>query len=86
MVPSLRSSLDMGSSSAFQKELDAARLPGVKVRVIAGADDKTLGLQKPEERARFIERATSLANGRAPELVPGLGHSSILDEAARRLR
>ena len=56
------------------------------LRVIAGDADSNINLHRPAERARWLELARALGNGREPELVPGLGHMSIFCEAVRRLR
>jgi hypothetical protein len=84
MIPALRSSLDMGTTSKFQRELEAARLPHVKVSVLAGTADDTIGMDKPKSREAWTRIARGLA-GKEPTLVEGADHMSILKDAARRL-
>jgi pimeloyl-ACP methyl ester carboxylesterase len=77
----LRSSIDMGSSSDFQKELEAARLPNVKVRVFGGGADDVANVDDD-----WTTIARNLAGGRAPTVLEGADHMSAITAAARSLR
>ena len=80
-APSLRSSVDMGSSSDFQQELEAARLPNVKVRVFGGGADDVASV---DDDWKAIAR--NLAGGREPTVLQGADHMSAVTAAARNLR
>ncbi len=78
---SLRSSQDMGTRSAFQRELEGVRLPNVRVTVMGGGADQTAVVDGDWQRI-----ARDLAGGREPVILQGATHDSAVDAAARRLR
>jgi pimeloyl-ACP methyl ester carboxylesterase len=80
-APSLRSSQDMGTRSAFQRELAGARFNDVKVKVFGGGADE---VAKPD--ARWTQIARNLAGGAEPTILPGATHDSSIAAAAARLR
>jgi pimeloyl-ACP methyl ester carboxylesterase len=80
-APSLRSSVDMGSSSDFQHELEGARLPNVKVRVFGGSADD---IAKVDDDWKNIAR--NLAGGREPTVLLDADHMSAVTAAAKKLR
>ena len=77
----LRSSQDMGTKSGFQKELEAVRLPNVRVTVMGGGADQTAVVDQDWQRI-----ARGLAGGREPVILQGATHDSAIDAAAARLR
>jgi pimeloyl-ACP methyl ester carboxylesterase len=80
-APSLRSSVDMGTKSDFQAELEGVRFRGVKVQVFGGGADETAVVD-----ADWTRIARQLTGGREPVIMPGATHDSSIGEAARRLR
>jgi pimeloyl-ACP methyl ester carboxylesterase len=82
MVPSLRSSKDMGSASAFQKKVENANLDGVRVHVYGGAHDK---VAPPNDAWRSIaRRLVGDAGDRAISVVRA-DHNGIVDAVADRV-
>jgi alpha-beta hydrolase superfamily lysophospholipase len=77
----LRSSMDMGTGSDFQTELEGARFKNVKVQVFGGGADETAVVDEDWTRI-----ARQLSGGRDPVIMPGATHDSSVVEAARRLR
>lgn len=80
-APSLRSAQDMGTRSAFQRELEGVRFNDVKAKVFGGSADQTATVD-----ARWTHIATNLAGGKAPTILDGATHDSAVDAAARLLR
>jgi pimeloyl-ACP methyl ester carboxylesterase len=78
---SLRSSMDMGTNSDFQAELEGVRFKDAKVQVFGGAADETAVVDEDWTRI-----ARQLGGGREPVVMPGATHDSSVVEAARRLR
>lgn len=78
---SLRSSMDMGTGSDFQAELEGVRFKDVKVQVFGGGADETAVVDEDWTRI-----ARQLSGGRDPVIMPGATHDSSIGEAARRLR
>lgn len=77
-IKNVRPGVDMGSTSDFQKELEAVRLPNVKVSVFGGSKDETAPVD-----GRFREIAKNL--GAKMTVVDGADHMSILASVASRL-
>lgn len=80
-APGLRSAQDMGTRSAFQRELEGVRFSDVKARVFGGGADETATVD-----ARWTTIATNLGGGKAPTILDGATHDSAVDAAADRLR
>jgi hypothetical protein len=78
---SLRSSMDMGTGSDFQAELEGVRFKDVKVQVFGGGADETAVVDE-----NWTRIARQLSGGRDPVIMPGATHDSSITEAARRLR
>jgi predicted dienelactone hydrolase len=71
----------MGSSSDFQEELEAARLPNVKVCVFGGSADDTAVVDDD-----WKQIARNLAGGREPTVLLDADHMSAVTAAAQKLR
>jgi len=79
---SLKSSQDMGTRSAFQRELEGVRFSDdVKVRVFGGTADETAVMDN-----RWNTIARNLTGGRDPIALEGATHDSAVGAAADRLR
>lgn len=81
LMPSLKSSVDMGSSSAFQREIENAKLDGVTVRVYGGTADK---VAVPDAKWRAIAEQLT-GDPRRVAVLPA-NHDSLVDVAAADLR
>ncbi len=79
LIKNVQPGIDMGTNSAFQKELEGVRLPSsVKVKVFGGTNDETAPVD-----ARFREIAQNL--GAKVTVVDGADHTSILSRVAGSL-
>jgi pimeloyl-ACP methyl ester carboxylesterase len=79
---SLKSSQDMGTRSAFQRELESVRFSdNVKVKVFGGGADEIAVMDN-----RWQHIAKNLAGGAEPTTLPGATHDSAVISAAALLR
>jgi hypothetical protein len=80
-IKNLRPSKDMGTNSAFQEKLEAARLPdNVKVRIFTAGHDTVVDYDNPHFK-------TIVGNLRAPVIaLPDADHVNSVEAAARWLK
>jgi pimeloyl-ACP methyl ester carboxylesterase len=80
LVKSLRSSVDMGTRSDFQKELEGIRFQSVKVHIMGGGADTTA---VADDSWKAIARQLS---GREPTILSGADHDGAVAAAAKLLK
>jgi len=71
IAPDLKSSIDMGSNSKFQKELENLQLKNTQVEIYTGAEDE-IATPDPE----WENLAKKLAGGKPPTIVPNTNHDN----------